>query len=257
MNLVTRCPACGTAFRVQRDQLAAHFGTVRCGKCGSAFNGVAALVEEGAERLALDPSPQLGLFDPSRRQPPAQVPIEPGPAPEFLTEKPPARRHRWLWAALSVLAAAGLAAQVYRFRAEITMLVPELRPVLEAMCQSAGCAMPLPQNLALMNIVSSDMHQDPEREGIVVFNALLRNSARFAQPFPVMQLTLTYDGKPVARRLLRPGEYLLAPGAARHVAQGIAAGGEESLRVHLDSRVVRANGYRACLYPRQCIEASE
>ncbi|MGH8732396.1 MAG: DUF3426 domain-containing protein, partial [Burkholderiales bacterium] len=169
----------------------------------------------------------------------------------------PQRRLGWLWALLSLVAAAALAAQAYRLRAEITMLVPELRPAFEAMCQSFGCAMPLPQNLALMNIVSSDMHQDPEREGIVVFHALLRNSARFAQPYPVLQLTLTYDGKPVARRLLRPADYMIAPGAARHVAQGIAAGGEESLRFHLDSRVVRANGYRACLYPRQCIEANE
>jgi predicted Zn finger-like uncharacterized protein len=257
VNLVTRCPTCGTAFRVQRDQLAAHFGTVRCGKCGSAFNGVAALVEEGAERLALEPSPQLGLFDPSRRQPPAPIALEPGPAPEFLAERAPRRRLVWLWALLSLVAAAGLAAQAYRLRAEITMLMPELRPVFEAMCRSLDCAMPLPQNLALMSIVSSDMHQDPEREGIVVFNALLRNGARFAQPYPVLQLTLTYDGKPVARRLLRPADYMIAPGAARHAAQGIAPGGEESLRIHLDSRVVRANGYRACLYPRQCIEANE
>ena len=53
---------------------------------------VAALVVEGVERLALDPSPQLGLFDPSRR--PAQA-AAPGPAdapmPEFLEEvEPPA-----------------------------------------------------------------------------------------------------------------------------------------------------------------------
>jgi predicted Zn finger-like uncharacterized protein len=257
MNLVTRCPACGTAFRVQRDQLAAHFGTVRCGKCGSAFNGVAALVEEGAEKLALEPSPQLGLFDPSRRQPPAHIALEAGPAPEFLTERPPARRLGWLWAFLSLAAAAGLAAQAYRWRAEITMAVPQLRPAFEAICEGAGCSMPLPRDLALMSIVSSDMHQDPQREGVVVFHALLRNSARFAQPFPVLQLTLTQDGKPVARRLLRPGDSAIAPGSTRQLAQGIAAGGEESLRIHLDSRVVRANGYRACLYPRQCIEANE
>jgi len=53
MSLVTRCPICGTAFRVQSAQLAAHGGSVRCGKCGGVFNGVAALVEEGDERLAL------------------------------------------------------------------------------------------------------------------------------------------------------------------------------------------------------------
>jgi predicted Zn finger-like uncharacterized protein len=255
VNLVTRCPACGTAFRVQRDQLAAHFGTVRCGKCGAAFNGVAALVEEGAERVALEPSPQLGLFDPSR-QPPAQVALEPGPAPEFLVERP-RRRLGWLWALLCVVAAAALAAQAYRLRAEITMLAPELRPAFEAVCAGLGCELPMPQNLALMNIVSTDMHRDPERDGVVVFHALLRNNARFAQPYPVLQLTLTYDGKPVTRRLLRPADYMMAAGAARQLTRGIAPGGEEALRFHIDSRALRANGYRACLYPRQCLEANE
>ena len=85
MSLVTRCPNCGTAFRVQRDQLSARAGTVRCGKCGDMFDGVAALVVEGVERLALDPSPQLGLFDPSRR--PAQA-AAPGPADAPRPRKP-------------------------------------------------------------------------------------------------------------------------------------------------------------------------
>ena len=54
MSLITRCPVCGTAFRVQSSQLAAHSGTVRCGKCGGVFNGVAALVED-EERRTLEP----------------------------------------------------------------------------------------------------------------------------------------------------------------------------------------------------------
>ena len=51
MSLVTRCPVCGTAFRVHSSQLAAHSGTVRCGKCGGVFNGVAALVVLFESRL--------------------------------------------------------------------------------------------------------------------------------------------------------------------------------------------------------------
>ena len=53
MSLATRCPVCGTAFRVQREQLAVRGGRVRCGKCATVFDGVASLVEEGSEKLAL------------------------------------------------------------------------------------------------------------------------------------------------------------------------------------------------------------
>jgi hypothetical protein len=40
---------------------------VRCGKCSSVFDAVSCLVGEQGEAPGLEPSPQLGLFDPSRR----------------------------------------------------------------------------------------------------------------------------------------------------------------------------------------------
>lgn len=79
MSLVTRCPTCGTVFRVQPAQLSARGGRVRCGKCATVFDGVAGLLAEGPAPTGLpEPSPQLGLFDPSRR--PAAAP-EPTAAP--------------------------------------------------------------------------------------------------------------------------------------------------------------------------------
>src|SRR5256712_4040378 len=109
MSLITRCPVCGTTFRVHSSQLAAHSGTVRCGKCGGVFSGVAALVGEGDERLALEPSPQLGLFDPGRRPADAAVGAAAQPLPDFLVEELPSRRSRWLWGAAAFLAALGIA----------------------------------------------------------------------------------------------------------------------------------------------------
>ncbi len=38
MNLATRCNACGTVFRVVRDQLRVSDGWVRCGRCQAVFN---------------------------------------------------------------------------------------------------------------------------------------------------------------------------------------------------------------------------
>lgn len=247
MSLITRCPACGTAFRVQREQLAAHFGTVRCGKCGAAFNGVAALVEEEGERLALDPSPQLGLFDPSRR--PAQS-ARPGAAdavmPDFMVAPEPARRRTWLWAFAALLAAAGLAAQAaYRYRAEIAAFAPEARAPLDAACRWLRCAVLLPRRAELMSIESSDLQADPRREGLIVLNALIRNRSRFAQEYPALELTLTDEaGRPLLRRVLLPADYV----EAERSRQGIAPGGEAALRVYLDSSRARATSYRLYLF---------
>jgi predicted Zn finger-like uncharacterized protein len=38
MNQITRCPNCSTSFRVTDDQLSAHQGKVRCGRCAFVFN---------------------------------------------------------------------------------------------------------------------------------------------------------------------------------------------------------------------------
>jgi predicted Zn finger-like uncharacterized protein len=40
MSLATRCPHCGTAFKLVRDQLRLRQGWVRCGRCGEAFDAV-------------------------------------------------------------------------------------------------------------------------------------------------------------------------------------------------------------------------
>ncbi|OAI53373.1 hypothetical protein AYO46_03280 [Betaproteobacteria bacterium SCGC AG-212-J23] len=251
MSLVTRCPVCGTAFRVQREQLAARGGRVRCGKCATVFDGVAALVEEGDEKLALEPSPQLGLFDPSRRGPPQAIEdAEDLPLPPFMAEEAPLRRHAWLWALGALLAIAALAAQtVYRYRAELAVQVPGVRPQLESACRALRCQISLPRRIELMSIESSDLQADPRREGIIVLNAVLRNRARFAQDFPALELTLTDEGdRPLLRRVLGPRDYLDPARVPLLLTEGIGPGGEASLRVFLDSSRSRATGYRLYLF---------
>lgn len=45
MTLATRCPGCGTSFRVVQDQLKVSEGWVRCGRCNEVFNAIEALFE--------------------------------------------------------------------------------------------------------------------------------------------------------------------------------------------------------------------
>ncbi|MBN8489600.1 MAG: zinc-ribbon domain-containing protein, partial [Burkholderiales bacterium] len=74
MSLATRCPACGTAFRVVQDQLRVSGGWVRCGMCQQVFNGLDALIAEPVaplptERSASPPAlPEAAAPEPPRSE---------------------------------------------------------------------------------------------------------------------------------------------------------------------------------------------
>jgi predicted Zn finger-like uncharacterized protein len=67
MGMVTTCPDCHTTFRLTLEQLDAHGGDVRCGRCGRVFDA----------RDALDFEEEL----PPAHEPPA-APVETPPEPE-------------------------------------------------------------------------------------------------------------------------------------------------------------------------------
>jgi predicted Zn finger-like uncharacterized protein len=50
MSLVTRCPACGTSFRVVPDQLRISQGWVRCGQCAEIFDAEQAMRDAAGPR---------------------------------------------------------------------------------------------------------------------------------------------------------------------------------------------------------------
>jgi predicted Zn finger-like uncharacterized protein len=257
MSLITRCQVCATAFRVQRAQLAARGGRVRCGKCGTVFDGVAALVDEGAEPPPIEPSPQLGLFDPSRRTAYAgsapggsgAFPDEDAPIPQFLLKPEPPARSTLFWGVLALLATAALFAQAaYRYRTELAVLVPETRPSLAWACGLLRCQIPLPRHPEQLSIDSSDLQADARSENVIVLNAVLHNRAAFPQEYPSLELTLTDEAdRPVVRRVLTPTDYL-EPARAALIPQGLAPGAEAALRVSLEASRSRATGYRLYLF---------
>jgi predicted Zn finger-like uncharacterized protein len=64
MSLATRCPECGTTFKVVRDQLRISDGWVRCGRCSHVFDGTEHLHD--TEALAPDGAPPATVDDVSQ-----------------------------------------------------------------------------------------------------------------------------------------------------------------------------------------------
>ncbi|VTU22425.1 family finger-like domain protein [Variovorax sp. PBS-H4] len=86
MSLVTRCPACGTTFKVVRDQLRISEGWVRCGRCSEVFDAtldlhesptVAPKVVAPLEAAAGTPTPAVPPVQALPAQEQAEAPAEP------------------------------------------------------------------------------------------------------------------------------------------------------------------------------------
>jgi len=271
--MLTRCPACDTAFRVTPEQLKARAGKVRCGHCSAVFNALETLADSPpppvAQAAGAATPPSEPLAPPHAESPPAEPSLEAGPseppavppdqadqqaAISILLEEigheaaPPASRRRLLaWGLAGLLALILLVAQsAYIYRAELAVSEPGLRPLLEEMCRLLDCDIPLPRKADLVSIEASDLHPDPQRKGQLVLVATLKNRASFAQDYPHLELTLTDTrDQPMVRKIFAPSDYL-EQGA--DVRAGFAANGDMAVNLRLDATDIGASGYRLYLF---------
>jgi predicted Zn finger-like uncharacterized protein len=282
MKMSTRCPACGTAFRVHPHHLAARDGQVRCGKCATIFDARSALVteDEPAEAPAAAPAHAPAAppaapssLAPDRSETLAQVeavaaqPViaSAPPEPEISVSDedsefefgPRARRRSRLvaaaWGAGALAAALALAGQLaYVYRGELALAVPGSKPWLEAACARLRCTVPPPRHLELVSIEASELAAERAAAGVLTLTAALRNRAGFAQAYPHLELTLTDAAdQPVARRVIEPREYLGATAPQSAATASFGPGAEQPVRLHIDAAGLDAKGYRIFLfYPR-------
>jgi predicted Zn finger-like uncharacterized protein len=276
----TRCPGCATVFRVKPEQLALRAGQVRCGHCKTVFDGVAQAVslappartapfepplDEAAlgpptvtlrDARALEPAPQaVTQSAPEARSEPAvdeapavaEVPYEDRFAPVV---KPSSRRRRIVFyaTAIVVLVLLILAQAIFHFRDAIAAHWPPSRPVLQTLCNAAGCAIHPLRDAAMgyLSIEASDLQADPAHRGLLILTATLRNRATWALSYPYLELTLTdAQDRVVVRRALAPADYA---GGTADLQRGIAPNAEVSVKVFIDASATTQAGYRLYMF---------
>lgn len=373
MALITRCPGCGTAFRVTPLDLQAHGGDVRCGRCAHIFSGYASLAKvrepesaepaengeteeigqaeaasgregaiaeepdgtkaekpvtaaettatsrnlevplvsgghpESAGAAQTVPEENIGSAFPFASAPSGHIGLDAGgkktaaeglgagwaPPPEghtaergetlydgtrqeersplfdevqgatpenldeqYLAPQDDAYNHAHpfrdslAWGIASLFLLFTLAAQtVYAYRTEISAMAPGARSYIEQYCKLLQCGIPqAPQYAKLLNIESSDMRADPQRQGVNVLTALVRNYASYPQAYPLVQLTLIdAQDRPLASRTFPPPAYLEKD---VDFVEPVAPNGEFNIGLNIDSGDLNAAGYRLLLlYP--------
>ncbi len=259
--MLTRCPACDTAFRVSAEQLMAKQGKVRCGRCRHVFDALTALLDEEGPATEERTGLPAAAPPPPAEAPQAEHAVEPettAAEPEATAAEPLAhpgealrqeteavRGRPRIWAILSLLAMIILLLQaVLQFRTELSVLFPQVKPVLGKACAILGCELSLPHKPDLLGIEASDLH--PDANNRLILAATLKNRAPFVQAYPALEVTLTNTGdQPLLRKVILPKEYL-----PRNidVAAGFAANSEITLNLGLETDINDAAGYRIYLF---------
>lgn len=253
-SLLTRCPACDTTFSVTNAHMAARNGLVRCGRCATVFQAKHQLVEppaasggkrpakgatrsktarisdrkrSGKERAHVSkkqatrpvPAPALEEDMPDTMSP--EEFVTPALARIFLGNQQ-SRKRLVLWGLTALLLLFTLLGQSLYFYASELARQPRLGPWVTAACQHLGCVVRPRQDVTLIELLRTHVAPNPEQPDALRIRTSMVNRAAFAQPYPLMELTLTTsNGEIAARRTFLPRQYLgraiLAQRMAPHV----------------------------------------
>jgi predicted Zn finger-like uncharacterized protein len=263
----TRCPKCRTTFAVTDAQLQARGGVVRCGHCGQVFRAD----HHRVRKLPPTPRPARPKSSRDARARRAAEPVLAGggSAPagtagerrlptieELLTGGTRARTRTIFWVAGNSLAAAALLAQVIHFYANnIVNWRQWTRPYVESACAVLNCTVQARIDTGLIEITASGVAPHPRYVNALLLRATMINRAEFAQPYPLMEVSITNrHGTVIGRRVFPPKAYLAGQtGLPTDMIPNLVV----RARLEFTSPGDHADGYEIRLLPDRRVPADE
>ncbi len=113
------------------------------------------------------------------------------------------------WSVGILLLLAALAGQFVYFQSANLAYYPALHPWLERFCGLTGCRVPLPRDLADLDLLDRRVYDDPSAPHALVISLILQNNAAFRQAYPYLQVRFfNLAGRVIALRRFAPREYL-------------------------------------------------
>lgn len=143
----------------------------------------------------------------------------------------PGLRHLGQLALIAALLLVGVA-QYLLYNQQRLLQEPAWRPLYQSFCSLAGCALPPRADLPALRSESLQITPHPVNNDYRLVSLQLFNSARFAQPFPALELSFSdIHGQTIATDRLLPQDYL--PAAGLPVSQQLAANSLRQLELTL------------------------
>jgi len=150
----------------------------------------------------------------------------PSRPPRFAVPDAPAPRtpRPWGWWGLALALVVALALQLMLADRARLATDPNWRPRLELLCGALGCDLPAWHEPAAFRVTSREVRRHPQDSRALLITTSFRNDARWAQPWPVMELALhDIDGNALGLRRFEPHEYLGSPPATELIAPNQSA----------------------------------
>jgi hypothetical protein len=130
------------------------------------------------------------------------------------------------WPAMTAVVALSLLLALQMVLADRARLATDARwrPVLEGLCAAVRCSLPPWREPAAFTLLQRDVRQHPTVPGALRVSASFRNDARWPQPWPALELTLSdVNGRPAGARRFVAREYLGGAPAQQMLASGETA----------------------------------
>lgn len=256
----SQCPECRTVFTVTDEQLGQRKGLVRCGRCDEVFQADQHFVERSSSKTPAKEKEHTIKKEPSlaglsaeqpNDQPDADTDTYNTPLPtvsELIHGRksgPQTRPVFWsLGAAVLVILLAGQ--WVYFNRDELAR-DKQWAGFVQQFCTTLHCTITPRHDVGLVELTDTRVAPHPKFAKALRVKATLINRAKYTQPYPLMEVTLTdTEGKVLARKRFDAREYL------KNIKQsdtGLAPNVAKKAQMEITSPDTAADGYEIRLLP--------
>lgn len=255
----SQCPECRTVFTVTDKQLAQRKGLVRCGRCDAVFQADQNLVAQpAANKLSQETDSVIKTkkteekaSPPLSRQSDNENDAYRTPLPtvsELIHGRKLGPRTRPVFWGLGVIVmVALLAGQWMYFNRNELARDKQWAVYVQMFCQSLHCTITPRHDVGLVELADTRVTPHPKFAKALRIKATLINRAKFTQPYPLMEITLTdTEGKVLARKRFNASEYLKNK---KQLSSGLAPNVARKTQMEITSPNTAADGYEIRLLP--------
>jgi predicted Zn finger-like uncharacterized protein len=263
----SQCPECRTVFTVTDKQLAQRKGLVRCGRCDAVFQADQNFVDltvtgKAAQKPDTTTVPGKTEADsgaPAKKEPvTSQQTDSPSENQAYQTPLPTvselihgrklgARTRPVFWGMAIILMAILLAGQWMYFNRDELARDKQWAPYVQLFCASLHCTITPRHDVGLVELADTRVTPHPKFDKALRVKATLINRARYTQPYPLMEVTLTdTEGKVLARKRFHAKEYLKNN---KQVETGLVPNVAHKAQMEITSPETTADGYEIRLLP--------